>query len=119
MQGFALNGSVSWHDPRNLESNTVLARRAKTLATFGADAVVAGWTLGAEVQAAGGRFENASNTQRMGGYGLLNLVASTSLMPGLMLQARIDNAGDKAYELAQTYATAGRHAQLSLRWTLN
>ena len=39
-------------------------------------------------------------------------------MPGLVLQGRIDNAGDKTYELARTYATAGRTAQLSLRWAL-
>jgi vitamin B12 transporter len=119
LQGFALNGSVSWHDPRNLQTQTLLPRRAKKLASVGVQTQAAGWTLGAEVQAAGPRYEDAANTQRLGGYGLLNLLASTPLGRGLTLQGRIDNAGDKNYELARSYATAGRSAQLSLRWTLN
>lgn len=119
LQGLALNGSVSWHDPRNLQTQTTLQRRARQLGLFGVETVAAGWTLGAEVQAAGPRYEDAANTQRLAGYGLLNLMASTKLAPGLSLQGRIDNAGDKAYELARSYATAGRSAQLSLLWTLN
>lgn len=113
----ALRGSLDWHDPRNIDADTVLARRARRLATFGAEAPLGGWTVGTEVQAAGLRFDNAANTQRLGGYALLNLFASTTLMPGLALEARIDNLGDKDYQLARTYATAGRHGQVAVRWT--
>ncbi|MFN3861595.1 MAG: TonB-dependent receptor domain-containing protein [Roseateles sp.] len=113
----ALRGSLDWHDPRNADTDKVLARRAKRLATFAAETQLAGWTVGTEAQAAGLRFDNAANTQRLGGYGLLNLYASTELMRGLTLQARIDNLGDKDYQLARTYATAGRNGQLTLRWT--
>jgi vitamin B12 transporter len=45
-------------------------------------------------------------------------LASTTLTPGLSLEARIDNLGDKVYELARTYATAGRSGQVKLRWAL-
>ena len=113
----ALRGSLDWHDPRNADTDKVLARRARKLATFGADTQWAGWTFGTEVQAAGVRFDNATNTQRLGGYALLNLFASTNLMPGLALEARIDNLADKDYQLARTYATAGRNGQVTLRWT--
>lgn len=113
----ALRGSMDWHDPRNADTDKVLARRAKKLATFGAETQLAGWALGSEVQAAGARFDNAANTQRLGGYALVNLFASKTLMPGLTLEARIDNLADKDYELARTYATAGRNGQLTLRWT--
>ena len=113
----ALRGSLDWHDPRNADTDKLLARRAKKLATFGADTQLAGWTFGTEVQAAGVRFDNATNTQRLGGYALLNLFASTNLMPGLALEARIDNLADKDYQLARTYATAGRNGQVTLRWT--
>jgi vitamin B12 transporter len=113
----ALRGSVDWHDPRNADTDKVLARRAKHLATFGAETQWAGWVLGTEVQAAGERFDNASNTQRLGGYALVNLSVSKSLMPGLTLEARIDNLADKDYQLARTYATAGRNGQVTLRWT--
>ena len=92
--------------------------RTARLATFGAEASLAGWTLGVEAQAAGARFDDAANTGRLGGYGLVNLVAGRMLMPGLSLEGRVDNLGDKAYELARTYTTPGRNAQLTLRWTL-
>ena len=113
----SLRGSLDWHDPRNLQTDRLLMRRARRLATFGADTAWAGWTFGAELQASGERFENATNTQRLGGYGALNLVAGTTLAPGWVLQARIDNVADKRYELARTYATGGRSAQVALRWT--
>lgn len=114
----SLHGSLDWHDPRNLDTDKIIARRARRLATFGADTQWAGWSFGAEVQAAGERFNDAANTQRLAGYALVNLRAGTTLTPGLTLEGRIDNAGDKRYELASTYATAGRTAQLTLRWVL-
>lgn len=114
----ALRASLDWHDPRNLQTDKLLVRRARRLATLAADTTWAGWTLGAEVQAAGERYENATNTQRLGGYGVLNLVADTTLAPGWALRLRIDNVADKPYELARTYATPGRSAQVALRWTM-
>ncbi len=118
MANVTLRGSLSLHDPRNAETDKVLQRRAKRLATFGAETQLVGWTIGTEVQAAGQRFEDAANTQPLGGYGLVNLFASKALMPGLTLEGRINNLGDKQYELARAYATAGRNAQLTLRWVM-
>jgi len=112
----SLRGSFDWHDPRNLQTGKQLARRARQLATFGADTMWAGWSLGIEARAAGARFENASNTQRLAGYALVNVVASRALRPGLLIEGRIDNVGDKQYELARSYATAGRTVQLAMRW---
>ena len=114
----SLRASVDWHDPKNTDIDKILPRRAKRLATFGADTTWWGWAFGAEVQAAGVRFENAANTQRLGGYALLNLVVGKALMPGLTLQARVDNVADKQYEAARTYATSGRAGQIALRWTM-
>ena len=113
----ALRGSVDWHDPRNVVSDKLLTRRAQRLATFSAETQLAGWLLGTEVQAAGLRFDNAANTQRLGGYALVSLFVSKTLMPGLALEARVDNLADKDYQLARTYATAGRNGQVTLRWT--
>jgi vitamin B12 transporter len=112
----ALQASADWHDPRNLDTGKRLARRASRLATLAAEVPWAGWSFGAELQAAGARFDDAANTRRMGGYSLFNLRASRPLAPGWTLEGRIDNLADKAYELARTYATAGRTAQLALRW---
>ncbi len=118
LAGVALHGSLDWHDPRNLDTDKLLQRRAKRLATVGAQTQLASWTVGAEVQAAGKRYDDAGNTQALGGYALLSVFVSKPLMPGLTLEGRIDNAGDKQYALARTYATAGRNGQLTLRWTM-
>lgn len=112
----ALRGSIDWHDPRNLDNDKLLQRRAQRMATLGIETWLAHWSLGTEVQAAGMRYEDAANTQAMGGYTLVNLVASKSLSPDLTLEVRLDNLGNKNYELAQTYATAGRNGQITLRW---
>ena len=113
-----LHGSLDWHDPRNLDTDQVLARRARRLANLGVQTTWGGWLLGVELQAAGARFDDTANTQRMGGYALVNLSVAKPLGAGLVLEGRIDNAGDKAYEVARTYASAGRAAQVTLRWTM-
>ena len=62
------------------------------------------------------RFDDAKNTKRLGGYGVLNLSASQPLSRDWTLQLRADNLGDKAYEQAQGYATAGRTLYAGVRW---
>jgi vitamin B12 transporter len=113
-----LRGSIDWHDPRNLNLDRVLQRRAKRFASLGAETTWLGWTLGTEVQASGERFENAANTQRLGGYTLINVFVARTLLPGLVLEGRLDNVTDKDYQLARTYATPGRAGQLTVRWTM-
>ena len=116
--GITLRGSIDWHDPRNADTDKLLPRRAQQLATLGAQTQWSGWTFAADMQAAGARWDNPANTQRLGGYALFNLFAGKQLMPGLVLEGRIDNVGDKDYELATGYAMPGRNGQLTLRWAL-
>ena len=111
-----LRGSLDLQEPRDLETDKLLARRARAHGVLGADWRVAGWTLGAEVQASGRRWDNAANTVQLGGYTLLNLSVSKALTPDWTLSARVDNATDKNYELARGYATSGRTAYVNLKW---
>ena len=82
-----------------------------------ADTRVGDWTLGAEWQGAGKRWDNAANTNKLAGYGTVNLYATATLAREWTLLARIDNIGDRDYQLARGYATAGRTFYLGLRWT--
>ncbi len=111
-----LHGSLDLQRPRDLDTGKQLARRAKHHGTFGADTVVAGWTLGAEVQASGRRYDTIANTKVLGGYTLVNLYASTRIARDYTLLARVDNVADKDYQLANTYATPGRTLFVGLKW---
>lgn len=115
--GVNLRGSIDLQNPKDRDTGLQLARRAKRHASFGADTRVADWLVGAEVQTSAHRFDNAANTAVLGGYTLLNLYASTRLSKDFTLVARVDNLADKTYELARTYATAGRYAYVGVKWT--
>ncbi len=112
----SLRGSLDLQDPRDTVTNKLLARRSREHASFGADTQFGTWTVGAEVQASGKRFDDAANTNRLGGYTLLNLYASTRIARDYSLVARIDNVADKPYELIRTYATPGRVLYVGLKW---
>lgn len=112
-----LNASLDLQNPKDDITGKRLARRAKQVLKLGADTQVAGWGLGGDVLLSGDRFNNAANTQRLGGYGVLNLSATKALQPGLDLVARLDNVANRDYQTITGYATGGRTAYLGLKWT--
>ena len=67
--------------------------------------MLAGWTLGAEVQASGRRYDTVANTNVLGGYTPGQPVRQHPHCARLHLLARVDNLADKDYQLARTYAT--------------
>ncbi|MDO4769627.1 MAG: TonB-dependent receptor [Brachymonas sp.] len=115
-----LHGSVDWQKPCNADTDKLLARRAERLLKLGADTRLStgavDWTLGAELQASGRRYNDAANTQVLGGYGLVNLYANAVIARDWQLLARVDNVGDKKYQLAKGYGTPGRTFYVNLRW---
>jgi len=111
-----LRGSLDFQNPENLDTGKQLARRAKRHATLGADTRLGQWTLGAEAQLSGRRFDDAANKNVLGGYTLVNLHASTRVARDWQVFARVDNLADKQYEVARTYATPGRSVFVGLKW---
>jgi vitamin B12 transporter len=111
-----LRASLDLQNPTDRDTGRQLARRAKRYATVGADTQLAGWSVGAEVQATGMRYDNAANTNVLGGYALVNLYTSTKIARDVTLTARVDNLADKHYETARTYDNAGRTLWVGLKW---
>ncbi len=111
-----LSASLDLQNPRDLGTGRTLPRRARQHAVLTADTRVGPWSLGAEAQLSGRRNDSASNTVVLGGYGLINLSASTLVARDWTFLARVDNLADKSYELAQTYATGGRSLYVGLKW---
>jgi vitamin B12 transporter len=113
-----LRGSMDWQDPRNLVTDKILPRRAKRSAALAAETALQGWTLGAEWKVAGPRFDDADNTRLLAGYGVVNAYFSRALREGLTLEGRIENLGNRSYELASTFAAGGLSGHVGLRWSM-
>ncbi len=111
-----LRGSLDVQDPRDLDTGKQLARRARQHAVLGADWRVGTWLLGVDTLLSGKRYSSAGETVPMGGYGLLNLNASTRVAKDWTLLARLDNATGKVYETASTYANPGRSLYVAAKW---
>jgi vitamin B12 transporter len=118
-----LAASIDHTDPRNTSVGTsnldkVLPRRARDIARLGADWQAGPWTAGATLGAFAHRYDDPENTADLGGYVTLDLRAEWQFAPGLALGAKLNNAGDKAYETALGYNQPGREGFVTLRWSL-
>lgn len=111
--------NIDWQNPKNDITGKLLARRARHNSKLTADTQIAGFTLGAELQHKGKRFDGEGEVRPLSSYTLLNLHASKPLAQGWTWVGRIDNASKESYETAQNYATGGRQAYVGLRWSLD
>lgn len=116
LAGVNLGLSMDWLSPRNLENGKLLPYRSKRLLKLTADTQVAGWTLGSEAQLYSERFTNVENTDRLGGYGVVNLYAQRQLARDWTLLARLNNLADRDYAPTKGYANAGRTLFVSVKW---
>jgi vitamin B12 transporter len=120
---WALSASIDHTDPRNTSMGTpnfdkVLPRRAKDIARLGADWEAGHWSAGATLGAFSHRFDNTTNTTVLGGYATLDMRAEWPVAPDLVLGAKLNNVGNKAFETALGYDQPGREGFLTLRWAL-
>ena len=109
--------SADWLDPRNTVTGTQLQRRARRHATAALDRDLGDWRVGAAMRAVGDRFENAANTNRLGGFALFDLYADWRANADWSLGVRMNNLGDRRYETAYGYNQPGRELYLTARYT--
>ncbi|QDH70921.1 TonB-dependent vitamin B12 receptor [Lysobacter alkalisoli] len=116
--GWDLSGSLGWLDPENRAGNAgkVLPRRARRSARIDLDRRFGDFSAGASVTGVGERFDNLSNTTRMGGYGLADLRVGYALSNDWQLRLSLNNVLDKQYETAALYNQPGRNWLLSVRY---
>jgi vitamin B12 transporter len=115
-----LTASLDQLDPQNATVGNAnfgkqLPRRARQIARAGADWRAGAWSAGATLVGFSHRFDNAANTIRLGGYGLLDLRFDWAVAPSLTLGVRVNNVTDKAYETVLGYNQPGREGFLTLR----
>ena len=109
---------VTWLDPRDTGANygELLPQRAQFTARFDLDRDFHAFSVGATLFQSGRRYEDPANTQRMGGYGTLDVRAAWRFQPRWELQALLKNALNRDYETVFYYNQPGRSAYLTLRY---
>jgi vitamin B12 transporter len=112
----AVKASLDLADPHDDDTGHLLPRRARQHSSVGVSQGWGAWRFGAEWIASSHRYDDAENTVRLAGYGLLNLTAEWTFLPGWSVLVRGDNVFDRDYRLAAGYATGGAMVFAALRW---
>ena len=99
---------LSHVNPQDKQTHKVLARRAKDSVRLDLDRSLGRANVGVTVIAQGSRYDDAANTTRLGGYGIVNLRGELALDKHWRLKGSVDNLADKNYEIVDTYNTGGR-----------
>ncbi|MNG83751.1 Vitamin B12 transporter BtuB precursor [compost metagenome] len=112
-------------DPRDRNSGHTLARRARRTLSLDLDRQFERFSVGGSWQAVSASYDDESNRNRIGGYGLLGLRAGWAATDEVKLEAKLDNLLDKTYSRAlysfeggnPGYREEGRSLLLSVTWT--
>ena len=116
--------TLQYIDPRDDETNKVLARRAKQQVKYELTGQVydLGWNVA--YQYMGQRYDSAydattytSHTVKMGGVSVWDIGLSYPVTSHLTVRGKVANLFDKDYETAYGYQTAGREYTLSGSYT--
>jgi vitamin B12 transporter len=129
LRGVEWYGDATWRDTRvhaslDLQSPTdaasghLLPRRARRHGVASVTQTFGAWRLTGEAVASSARFDDAENTRRLGGYGLVNLVVEWTASPTTTFFVRADNVFDRHYELAADFGTGGARVFGGVRWRL-
>ncbi|WIX31278.1 TonB-dependent receptor [Salinicola sp. JS01] len=120
--GLSLRASLTHQDPEDRDSGERLKRRARTFGRLDADYALGDWRYGATLRAAGDRrdtrytFPYGDTT--VSGYGIVDLRTAWQVTPQVELSAKLDNAFDRDYTLAEGYNTQGRYVEAGVKLTL-
>jgi len=107
-------------DPKNLSTSAsvgeLLPRRSKQSLRLEVDRQFKHYSYGATLRAIGKRYDDLANTQKLSGYGIIDIRAEYQLAKDWQLQGRIENLLDKDYETAALYNQPERGLFVKLRY---
>ena len=127
LEGVTLGLDATWRDtrvkasldlqrPEDDATGKLLPRRAREHGALQVLQQAGPVQLGVEFVASSLRYDNAANTLKMGGYGIVNLTAEWTIARGWSLFARGNNVFDKNYQLAADFSTGGATVFAGVRW---
>lgn len=120
--GLALRASLTHQAPEDRDTGERLKRRARTFGRLDADYSLAAWSFGATLRAAGDRrdtqFSYPYGDTTVAGYGVVDLRTAWQVTPKIELSAKLENAFDKEYQLADGYNTQDRYLEAGVKLSL-
>jgi vitamin B12 transporter len=119
---WSVRAEGSLQDPRDLADDSQLLRRTKRSFTLSGARTIGRGELGVDLLLAGPRSDiDAVSGAPVpdGGYLLAGVRGKLNLTPAWSVSARLDNALNRHYELANGYNTAGRSASIATRYSLH
>jgi vitamin B12 transporter len=112
---WSAHATWTWQDARNQDTDTALIRRAKQKASAQLERRF-GERLNAGVELAyNGRRDDVGDME-LPAYAIFNLRARYALGRDWSLAARLENIGDRDYELVHGYNTPGRSGFVEVSW---
>jgi len=120
LRGIDLHARLTFQRPVDDATGDQLPRRAKIFGNAGAARTFGKFSVGAEVVGASYRYDSVDESpgSRMGGYALLNLVASYKVSGDWRVDLRWNNVFNKSYELAQGFNTPGSNVFAWVKYEL-
>ena len=118
--GWQINTNASILDPQNrsgANAGKVLVRRATQLFTLNADKVVGSWTLGGTFRAQNSIWNDAANTQKIAGFGTLDLRAGYKFNQQFRTELKVINLMDREYATTKGYRAEPRGVFATFIWS--
>lgn len=108
LMGWQVNFNAAFLNPEDKETDKTLRRRAQRMANLHVDRQFGKWATGASWKVSGHRYDDAANTVRLGGYGLLDLRLSYQFAKDWSAKVTANNVFDKEYQTVPTYNSLDR-----------
>lgn len=121
IEDWTLQAALTVTDPRDRDTRNRIRRRSTHSMRLEADRELGAVSVGATALYQGDRYDDAANTDRLSGFGLVNLRASWEFAENWSTRLTVDNVLDRDYAVARfsdgdLYQQAGRSAFLSVRY---
>ena len=108
--------SLTLTNPKDTEDDKWLTHRTRRSARLDLGRDWGRWRTDLTWLLQGPRYEDAANSEKLGGYGRVDVAVGYELAPHWDARARVDNLLDKDYRTAADYNTLGRTAFFEVRY---
>jgi vitamin B12 transporter len=116
LAGWDWSSQFTWLQARDGDTDKHLARRPELSAAMDVSRGWGNWRVGGHWKMSGHGFDNASNSTRLDGYGVLDMRLAYRINTQWTVKASVNNVFDKTYETAAFFPMPERNALFSVHY---